>query len=111
VKIELIELSVMMGVLVSVPSFHHCNNLSSSKGGKIYLGSQFQRLQVMVTWLHCFWLCDETEPHRKAKLLTSWRPESKDRQEEPRGNIYPSKPYPQYLLPATRLYLLSATSH
>jgi hypothetical protein len=48
---------------------------STLREGRIYFGSQFQRLQSKVTWFSCFWACDKTGHYGKEqseKVLEVW---------------------------------------
>jgi hypothetical protein len=78
------------------------------KGGKVYLGSQFQSL---VTWPHCFGPVMKqhmmVEARGRAKLLTSWWPGSKERDRKGQGPNIPFKGTPPMTsLPPTRPHLL-----
>jgi hypothetical protein len=70
-----------------VLAFHCCDKIpEKSKGGEIYFGSWFQRLQSVVIWPHCFGTAMKLTPwwraHGGAEPLTSWQPGSRERRKE-----------------------------
>jgi hypothetical protein len=70
--------------------FNHCDKIPDTndlKGKKIYFGTQLQRFHFTVSWVLCFWKDPETWQGR-AKLFTSWQPESRERQGEKPGTRY-----------------------
>lgn len=73
----------------------------NSLRGKGSCGSQFQRLNHS-QGLCCPYTCGEVM-HDGEKLLTSWQPGNRDREEGARDDIHPSKSYSQWPAPSNHV--------
>jgi hypothetical protein len=82
-------------VIVSIQFLWQTPESINLKAGKVYFGSQFQRLQSVVSWLCCFWANSDAEHHGRTGGEQSHSPQGRQETEGIRQRG-PSKQLPQW---------------